>query len=82
MLKKLINLNLARVNALVTQKSTAAIFHQISFYLLSFFENNKLFYKANKLSCSKAFSQVWWRFWTYCSMQCIFTENTTFTKLF
>lgn len=50
--EKLINFNLARVYALVIQKATAAIFHQMAFYLLSFFGNNKLFYRANKLSVS------------------------------
>lgn len=50
--EKLRNFNLARVYALVIQKATATIFHQMAFYLLSLFGNNKLFYKANKLSCS------------------------------
>lgn len=48
--EKLINFNLARVYALVIQRATAAIFHQIAFCLLSLkFGNNKSVYR---LSCS------------------------------
>lgn len=51
--EKLINFNLARVYALVIQKATATVFHQMAFDLLSLrCGNNKSFYKANKLSCS------------------------------
>lgn len=51
--EKLINFNLAQVYALVIQKATATVFHQMAFDLLSLrCGNNKSFYKANKLSCS------------------------------
>lgn len=51
--EKLLKLNLTRVYALLIQRATAVLFHQMAFCLMSLkFCNNKSFYYADKLSRS------------------------------